>query len=924
MNQRTTTRSFNWIRRTTAVYLAFLLIFVTSIRCDSALAQLSRDQDAAAAALSEIETLKQQFLNTPYSSNERAKRLDNLLNARRKLLSDYPDDLRNPVWQGDLAFDLLFLAASENGLNLEIEFGLPTASDLHRYRAIADEAYELADEASAGVSDTILEIEESDDFHNSPSLQQRRRHLVQFESRRRIPFLIASAQYAKVIADSSDPLPTIPLEGTRHRGESPSLADDSDQTKADATTLDRLLEILDLADDLDLLLDEPWRTKMRLVAGFSAIHLGDFERGRRLITMVESNPQNGDPTRFRAFMAERLMNVSTKAQAPDPASRAWNTFAASDPKWIERNAFWLLLRCDFEFRRRCDQLNYWQTHRQQPTASGKPVEALFLASNKRRFDWLLGAYQSFMTSEAITLSKAAREQAVGEHIARTVPSDLPIAELPPIVVLAQAGKQIADAEMRSAAMKTLQQLADKPADEVADWVRPRALYLLATAHLMNGDRVTAAQAYYELARDFPDSEPAGDALSQALSLSSIKQADADKMNRKAQRDLFEAAGALAMKEFRSLPHFDQWMVRRGVFEFNLGRFDDAMAALDIVSKESPEYPYALSEIARMRYKQGDQIPKSSDGERTGDDSASEFFRKAITFGERSIDLLRAASAQSSDSQFKKRASRTIDSISILTADAYLRLNEPETALAIVDPILEMKNSTPDDEENSRADFLRVRVDALTAMNREDEARRELKKLQTDAPKRAVPVINRMASLLYLDLRNRERADHANDSYIRKRADERLVPLAKMAVEAASKVRPNSDPPTDEDVAIQFRYADSLRLAGQFDKALPILVRLKKYRPDRAEILVSFAECAFQLGDDAESIAVFSRISNAFKQDRNEMFWLAELRSLEILDRSDKHTKRIFPRIQRLKLYDPLLGGNRFLGEFRQLENKYAP
>lgn len=924
MNQRTTTRSFDCVRRASAVCFVFLSIFVTSIRCDSALAELSRDEDAVAAALLEIESFKQQFLAAPNRSNERAKRLKNLLNARRRLISDFPDDLRNPVWQGDLAFDLLFLAASENGLNLEIEFGLPTANDLQRFGAFADEAFELADEASAGVSDTILEIEESDDFRNSPLLQQRRRYLVQFESRQRIPFLIASALYAQVIADSADPLPTMPLTGIDNRGKAASLTNNSDQSKTDAATSDRLLEILDLADDLDLLLDDPWRTKMRLAAGFSAIRLGDFERGRQLINMVESNPKNDDSTRFRVFMAGRLMNVATMEQAPDPSSRAWNDFATSDPKWIESKAFWLFLRCDFEFRRRCDQLNYWQAHRQQPTASGRPVEARFLVSNKRRFDWLLGAYESFMTVDAITLSKSAREQAVGEHLARTVPNDLPIAELPPIVVLAQAGKQIADTELRSTAMETLQRLTEKEGNTGDDWVKPRAFFLLAAAHLMEGNRLVAGQAFFELARDFPDSEPATNALSQALSLSSGKSTLADANNRKSQAELFELASALAMKHFHALPHFDQWMIRRGIFEINRGQFDEAVGALSVVPMDSPEYPYALAEIARTRYRQGDRLSEVTETEKPDGRHSAEYFRKAVAAGERTIELLRSLLAQASDPKENSKARRTADSISILTADAYLRLNEPDSALAIVDPILQSKQSAPSDAENSRADFLRVRIDALTALNREDEAQKELEKLQADSPDRALPVINRMVSSLYADLRNRERANHENDASIQERASKRLVPLAKMALDVASRVRSDSGTPTDEDIAMRLRFAEALRLADQFEMALPILTQLNKIRADSSDILVSFAECAFQLGEDAKAIAVFSRLGNAFNQDHTEIFWLSELRSLQILDRSGQHTERIFPRIQRLKRYDPLFGGPRFLDDFRQLENKYAP
>ena len=52
------------------------------------------------------------------------------------------------------------------------------------------------------------------------------------------------------------------------------------------------------------------------------------------------------------------------------------------------------------------------------------------------------------------------------------------------------------------------------------------------------------------------------------------------------------------------------------------------------------------------------------------------------------------------------------------------------------------------------------------------------------------------------------------------------------------------------------------------------------------------------------------------------FWLAELRTLQILDRTGRNLSKIAPRIERLRLEDKSLGGPRTRRGFDALQNKH--
>ena len=56
------------------------------------------------------------------------------------------------------------------------------------------------------------------------------------------------------------------------------------------------------------------------------------------------------------------------------------------------------------------------------------------------------------------------------------------------------------------------------------------------------------------------------------------------------------------------------------------------------------------------------------------------------------------------------------------------------------------------------------------------------------------------------------------------------------------------------------------------------------------------------------MSIYRRLASAGMGGEPRRWWIAQLRMLQILDRMDRNTERIAPRIRQLQQQDPELGG----------------
>ncbi len=150
-------------------------------------------------------------------------------------------------------------------------------------------------------------------------------------------------------------------------------------------------------------------------------------------------------------------------------------------------------------------------------------------------------------------------------------------------------------------------------------------------------------------------------------------------------------------------------------------------------------------------------------------------------------------------------------------------------------------------------------------------------------------------------------------------EQRIEPLTRLGHSIA---QPLSDS-GETGLAAALSHADALRLAERWSEALGVYESVLVWRENSAEAILGRSECLYAMQRWAEALPGFQRLA-ARAEASDAVFWLAELRILQIFDAAQRNTDRIGPRIGRLRLIDPELGGPRLRREFAVLEDRYAP
>jgi tetratricopeptide (TPR) repeat protein len=215
--------------------------------------------------------------------------------------------------------------------------------------------------------------------------------------------------------------------------------------------------------------------------------------------------------------------------------------------------------------------------------------------------------------------------------------------------------------------------------------------------------------------------------------------------------------------------------------------------------------------------------------------------------------------------------------------------------------------------------LRVRIAAMQALGRAGEAADELDGFLASAPEIAGGVLESMLGETLDDV-ERLRAE-GRDEEARQLAEDDAAPLATLLQHWVE----DRTLETAVRTSLLRRVARAYRWAGRHERGLRIYDRLLRDHPDAIELLFGRAECLFAIGGErlADAIGIYQRIIAGGPSIGHDYYWTSQLRTLEILDAADRNTSRIIPRINRLRLMDKTLGGERYRRGFARLERKYG-
>lgn len=847
----------------------------------------------------------------------RAAAIADLLEARRQLIDSNPDDPRIARWRGDLARDLLLLAAAEDALTLSVEFGLASRDQVRRLRDLAAEAVDQADQALYAVDDWILAIEDDPNFNADVDLQAQRRRLMTSEKNERLPFLLGCARYLWAIAEYRS---FVTEPSSFNPAWDVGQLEAADQSRQEI--INALTEARDLLNPLAPALPDPWGRQAAVTASLADLRLGGVPAAltKALESIHDDHKQSGRTDATIADLRAELGMAVIRSAGSTPTAAITALSRLESQPWVRSNPLFLLLTVDshvlWELAEADREAPDWSGQIQNPDAV-KPLLALDL-------------YQtSFLGRPGLELPRDTQESLVDRRLSLLLPHVLDDpAQWPSSLLLARAHALASSTEAQPRALELLTMILNRHEDgDPSSRVLPRALFLSAALYLAGSQTEYAVQALLELAAGYPMYEQAPDAAYQAAALLLFMRdqtATAASADRAAAEARLEQALTLCLEKYPAHPLHDRAALQQAQLALSRQEFDRVADCLATVPKNgSPESAPA----AWLRIQAALAQARSAVSTSQQPDTAS--LRSAV-------DAIMASQ--------RTLASNNADNVlltaaGLALAECHLMLEEPEAAIALLDGM----SINPDDTERppsparltplpsiplpSRveqlAEQIYLTIRTLEALGRDDEIDLQLQRLLSDIPSaQAGSVVDDLLVRTH-DVLHRQELSQPIDAPVVE-AERRLLPLAEWMWQSG---RRSGAMQQRDQSATEYYLAEAYRMAGRYADALPHYQHLATNDPRASLPLFGLAECTYRLDPaDPEALRAYGSLSARLTEDDRtqhpDLFWQTELRQLQVLDAAGRSTNRIVPRIRRLRLADPSLGGPRYADVFEHLEQKY--
>ena len=466
---------------------------------------------------------------------------ERLLEIRRQLMRDRPDDPRRAEWLCDQALDVLTLVLPVERAGLTSLFGVPSQQHRQRARDAAGEIYRLAGEAAIEVRRAVATIESGPGYATDFAAQDTRRRLIANERGRWIPLLRGVGAYLHAALSPR-------LDGRR------ALYEES-------------IELLrPLMED-----PSPWiAAKAQLYAGLAHVGAEQFETATELLRDVATLPGAGRGDVF----ASRMGQVSV-AQGLDPQ------LAQLDAVEHEYGA--------------TDQLRILIADRRFLVLS----KAARDASGDRRTALRRRAFEAYTALLAEDPRPHDARRTVLQRLRRVVDTGTPLESLPEIVCIARATQLARDDSTRPEAIALLQGLLERAGHDSPE--RPEALFELARTLYDAGRAWPAYEQFSRLAREHPGSVRAEPAAEAAVAIADwlFRSTPDDPLRRAA---LHESL-ALLLARTPAPATADRWRYVAGCLALDDRRYPDATRHFEGLAAGSPwwaDAQFGLAEIMCLR------------------------------------------------------------------------------------------------------------------------------------------------------------------------------------------------------------------------------------------------------------------------------------------------------------------------------------
>jgi tetratricopeptide (TPR) repeat protein len=614
-----------------------------------------------------------------------------------------------------------------------------------------------------------------------------------------------------------------------------------------------------------------------LYAGFAMMRLGRLDEADAMLLRIAE----GDAATMFAAQIGRAMLV---AQRRSMAAGVRELNALTSRYTGREGMFFRLLVADAIFQLHLNEAQRTPAHRDRLLADS------------------FAAYTALLEPESAARSEGVREAVIAKMMvaAEHIPAETDGLEvhLPPLAMVARAERLLPSDATRPQAIYMLRRVLD---DAAAD-ARAKALALdaLGRAHHLAGDALAAAESFMRLAREHATAAGAERAAELGATLAAEHYRHAPQAGGEAARTLREALDLL-LSRYANVASIDRWRLLAAQLALAESRHGDALSALGDVPPGAPLWAESRFLLVRTLRAMAQQ---ESDARRR-----QAAYTRLLEATTESLPVLEMAATLNEDPD----AARRLAIARCCRAEAFLALGQAQQAL----------DALPDEGDGAvLAESLPVRIAANQALGRADEAASAVDAfIEADAPsgqrieQSLLPIMVRTERRV-LNLIKMRREEQALEL-----AERELAPIAERLDSWLAK-----SPDDRARRAVEPRIAEAYRLSGRCAEALQVYERLLAIQPNAAPHLLGRAECLFHIGGEerlAEAMGIYRRLIAAGPQIGETLYWQAHLRTLQILDRTQRNTHQIGPQIQRLRQIDPMLGGERFRREFDALQAKWS-
>ena len=837
---------------------------------------------------------------------------DRLTEAARSLIADYPNHDRRPIWQTDLAQDLLldYLYGLHQSAPLFVEFGVTTREQRKALEETSAEALALLTDAKLRLFKLRGEV--GRDPARSQRLQSSGLFFKLFDEydRRRTPYFLAQVAYlvARMPSDST----YYQNLGSRDGLRVPNQAASPEKEKA------RLLELADRElkqftgdiSDMTGVRDAAISLRGRVL----------LARGQapQAIEMLQELIDGED--RGPAWLTARLGRVSALRQMGhiDSAIDELNQLRAN-PAVIGDLRFGLLVT-DMTHRVMLAKAKGLDNKSRDAAVARSFEPYLELLSGPIPGDQVKGLRDFIYKRWESSLEDAGSPDAMP-----------PVVRLAVSQVLRQQGQSVLDGSQGSAdASKRVEAKSDLK----------RAITLAATLNQAGTDPVMRSEAMFNQAMAMHWLSPKDP--TNRLALTAILTDLADQMPSQPVAEDAISAAVLLLRELHQIipaPAEVEQAYERAVAVL-FSKFPVSEAA----DTERLYYGYAVLQAAG-RYSEAvdvyERVPFDHDdyfqAQRQVLLSLSEVYRearpsdqpRAMRALESAMKRVTAETEPIRDSQVnpdRARAARRAAATVSLTR-AGLALSE-QYYDAVLTALEGFETDYPG-EDDLVTQVLEYRIVALTDSGRHEALAVEVKRMLSDYPDQAASVIDRVLSEADLRIENLHTQAATANSIKRQALLDEAAGQAKAGAVLSEYLLQWAQAQAltaDELMPFEVIRAKTLRLSGDIEPAAQLLSRLVHDFPEDAQVMLEYAQVLYDRGDEEsliEAVRYLDRLITGLGQPFPREWWVAWMRRLQINDKLNEGTAEIPLRVRQLRMTDPNLGGPATKQELERLEFKHA-